>query len=292
MTLIGAATVLRKFYESEDDSEEIILDALEAGYDGDYEESLEILDEGTYPLSDKLDYSTKVRIWELKAYAFVKLNRHDEALEAIENAIKFDEKNPVLFLEKAEILYDLENYSEALSTINEAISKSRKEGKDEFLHYKADYLSGLNKHKEALECFNKYLKKNPDSAYSLLGKSRELFVLGEGKDSLKAVEAALKLEPKDIDLLSHKGMVLLYQNNFEESLDCFEKCLERDSSDELSWFNKACILSLLDKKEDALDAITVAISLDEENITRAKEEQDLDNIRDTKQFIRLVSRVI
>ena len=116
--------------------------------------------------------------------------------------------------------------------------------------------------------------------------------MGEEKDALKAVEAGLKLEPIDLELLSQKGIVLLDLNNFEESLDCFEKCLEIDSADELSWYNKACILSLLDKKEDALDALTVAISLDEENVTWAKDEQDFDNIKDTKQFIRLMSRVI
>jgi len=272
--------------------DEIILDALEAGYDKDYEESIEILENGITVFSNKLDDTTKSRLWDLKARALQNLNRLDEALESIIEAIKIDEKATGLWLDKAEILHDLKNDSEALLAINNAINLAPKESKVDLGIVKAYYLSHLNKHDDALELYNDYLKKYPEDVDALLGKSEELFALGQVEDALKSIESALELEPDDIELLSQKGIVLLDRNKFEESLRCFEKCLEIDSSDELSWYNKACILSLLDKKEDALDALTVAISLDEENITWAKDEQDFDNIRDMKQFNRLTFQVI
>lgn len=293
MKLSNNLEKLKKFIEREEDPDEIIPNALECGYDGDYEEALEILDRGTYLFSNELDDSeTKARLWELKARAYVELNLPEEAFDAIEKAIEFDKNEAILWLEKAEILSELKKDSEAVSAINNAIKLAPKQIKDELILAKAYYLGRVNKHKEALDNYNEFLEKNPDEVEALLGKSEELLALGEEKDALKAVEAGLKLEPIDLELLSQKGIVLLDLNNFEESLDCFEKCLEIDSADELLWYNKACILSLLDKKEDALDALTVAISLDEENVTWAKDEQDFDNIKDTKQFIRLMSRVI
>ena len=273
-----------------DDPDDIIDDALESGFDGDYEEALEILDRGIDLFSNELNDSEKAYLWELKARALVELDFPQESLDAIEQAIKFDENDAVLWLDKAEILINLEKDSEALSAINNAINLTPEQTKNELLPAKAYSLGRLKKHKEALDCYNEFLEKNPDDAQVLLGKSEELLVLGKEEDALKAVELGLELEPEDIDLLSQKGIVLLDLNNFKESLDYFEQCLELDSSDVLSWYNKACILSLLDKKEDALDALTVAISLDEENITWAENEDDFTNIKDTVRFARLVSK--
>ena len=64
--------------------------ALEAGYDGDYEYALEILDEAIYLFDSVLDTpNTKTEFWHLKAKALQELDRGEEALKAIEKSKEF-----------------------------------------------------------------------------------------------------------------------------------------------------------------------------------------------------------
>ena len=63
---------------------EIVHQALEAGYDGDYEYSLDLLDEVIYLFDSALDTpNTKAEFWHLKARALSELGRYEESIEQL-----------------------------------------------------------------------------------------------------------------------------------------------------------------------------------------------------------------
>jgi hypothetical protein len=64
--------------------------------------------------------------------------------------------------------------------------------------------------------------------------------------------------------------------------------LELDPNDFDSWYYLACIYSLQNKKEKALEYLEKAIQCGLNDIKRIQEEPDLENIRETKEFIKLL----
>ena len=52
------------------------------------------------------------------------------------------------------------------------------------------------------------------------------------------------------------------------------------------------VISRLDRKEEALDALLIAISIEPENLVDLKDEKDLENIKDTERFQKLLSRSV
>lgn len=277
----------------ETDNKELLENILEAGYDDDYETALEYAEKGIHLFGNKLqDSSVKARFWELKSIALKNLDRFDESLEAINQAIKFDKKNSVLWLTKEDILHELEKYDESLEAINKAISLAPKELKDELLIIKAHDLTHQKKFNQALTICTKFLKNNPNDIEALLEKSEILFELGKIKESLKVCEDGLSIDSDDSELLFQKGYVSLELKKYEDAIDAYDKVTQIDPTDDDAWYNKACALSLLDKKEEALDSLTVAISLDLENITDSKTEKEFENIKKSERFNRLINQEI
>lgn len=275
------------------DPDDLILKALEAGFLDEYEDALEILDEGIYLFTTKLDdHDTKSNLFYYKAMALQNLDRFPEALEAINKAIEFDKKDPAVWEGKTHILHDLEKYEEALISINKASKFVTKKELPDILYNKADILSHLKQNKEALELYNKILKTDSKDAASLWGKSDELLELGKVKESLKSCEEGLKLQPDSVDLIIQKGVILMELRNYKEALSLFEDAIRYDPTEELAWYNKACALSRLNKPDEALDALTVATSIEPDNIEKIKEEKDFDNLRKTEKFNHMLNQAL
>ncbi len=138
--------------------------ALQAGYEGDYEDALELLDEVIYLFDSVVDKpNTKAEFWRLKAIALHELGRNEEALKAIEKSkeyVKFSIKNELLYDEDeeydtgaldiihSEILHDLGKYEEALKSIGgETFRKFFKNASfdTDFVNMQAHLLSHLGK---------------------------------------------------------------------------------------------------------------------------------------------------
>jgi len=275
------------------DPDALIHDVLESGFEGDYEQSLEILDEGIEFLDENpQETEFKIKYWKYRAMALLKLGKAEEALDCINKAIEHDDKDPDLWSYKEEILHDLGKYDESLDAITNQIKLLPEESKSQALSTKAHTLGHLEKHEEALELFEKSLQNDPTDIQSWYGKSEELYDLGKMEESLKACEEGLKIDYNDVDLLFQKGLILLEQNKIEAALSIFEKTSLMEPSDDSSWYNKASALSLLNKKDAALDALTVAIGLDSDVVKEMKTDKDFDNIKTTERFNRLADQEI
>jgi tetratricopeptide (TPR) repeat protein len=160
------------------------------------------------------------------------------------------------------------------------------------IHRQAVLFSRLGKNTEALDNFDTILESDPNDVNALFEKSDILENIEKHDEALKTCEQGLKIVPDDGDLLGLKGSILFSLKKYEESLSFFEKSIESDSTDNISWYNKACVLSILNKIEESLDALTVAIGLDSENIIEMKDDNDLDNIKNTERFKRLANQEI
>lgn len=310
------------------DRKKVIHNVLEAGYQGDYEYGLELLDKAIYLFDTDLDSSnTKAELWHLKAIALQNLERNEEALKAIEKSkeflkysVKESLKNIVISDDEdynidhfdathSDILQDLGRPQEALDIIIPKdyldFTKDEEKNQSEYaklseedaydvesgiLYRQGLLFSELQKNTEALDVFDTLLEDDPNDSDVLLEKSLILNDLEKYDESLRVCEQSLKINPDDGESLALKGSILLSLKKFEEGLSFLEKSIKFDSTDDVSWYNKACALSILNKTEEALDALTVAIGLDSENIIEMKDDKDLNNIKNAERFKRLANQ--
>jgi len=271
-------------------TEELFTEALYLGFDGNYDDAIDTLDEAIY--ASEGSYETKEGkslLYAFKALALSKLKRDQEALVVINKAIEYNKKSGFNWALKADIYHDLDQQQESLEAYEQALKNAGEEDEPEIIWNKADVLSHLERHEESLKEYEKYVQMEPESAAAWYGKADELSELGKTKEAIEACEKALELDPDGIDINTLFGNLMLDVNKNEDALKYFEKAATYDSKDELAWYNKACVLSRLNRKEEALDALTVATSLEPQNLNTMREETDFDNIRQTDRFNRLLS---
>jgi len=275
---------IEKFAE---DPDELFTDALCLGFDDNYSEAVKVLDEAIEASSKLRKKEALSLLWAVKAIALSKLNRDNEALDAIDKAVELDDKNGFNWSVKGDIHHDLDEQDKAFNAYQEALKNSEEDDDPDIIWDKADVLSHLGKHEDALNEYEKVIKLEPELATSWFGKSSELSELGETKKALESCERGLEIDRDDIDLVIHHGSLMMDLNRNEEALKSLNRATLLDSKEELGWYNKACALAKLDRKEEALDALTVAISIEPDNLDSMKDDKDLDNIRDTERFKRL-----
>jgi len=278
---------LKKLYErTKTKPDDLFVEALAVGFEDDYKQSIEIIDKAIY-LSSGLDKSL---FWIFKAMALNRLKRDDEALECVEKSLKIHDEDPLGWNIKGDLLHDLGKHEESLIAYENSIKYSDEFELPEALLDKVEILNHLERNEEALKIINESLaldSKNPN-AWDL--KSDILNDLEKHEESLEAAERGLSIDPEHGDLLIDKGSVLIDLKRYEESISYLNKAIHLNPSDDLAWYNKACVLSLLNKKEEALDALTVATGLDPESVIDMKEDDDLENIKNTERFNRLLSQ--
>lgn len=290
LLLMNITEGLKKFKQFlASDPQELFIEALYLGFDDNYGEAVKVLDEALES-SFGTGKHGKSLILVMKSFALSKLNRDEEALDAIEKAIENNEKSGFSWSVKGDILHDLDRQDESLKAYENALKYAEEEDEPEIIWNSADVLSRLGRHEEALEKLKEAAKNESDSAEIWFGISDELLELERIQESLEACKKGLEIDRDDVDLVIHYGNLMLELENYEEAQKYFEKATILDSTDEVAWYNKACVLSKLNQKEDALDALTVATGIDSENKELMKDEEDFENIRNEERFTRLLKQ--
>jgi tetratricopeptide (TPR) repeat protein len=106
-------------------------------------------------------------------------------------------------------------------------------------------LYNSDKKDEALNCFEKVLKLNPEHFNALNNKGFLLARSNHYENALNCFEKALSIK-KDPEVYHNKGQALMDLERYDEALECFEKALQLDPSFKTSQKSRKEILS---KKE-------------------------------------------
>ena len=270
------------------DSKELLIDGIESGFRGDYEQAIEYFDKALYSIVGTTETSINANFY--KAVALVELDKHDEAIEIFKKLLKHDKDDDASWQNLGYAYNHIENYV------------------------------------DAKKCFENAIKLDPEDVISLIGKAEACFELEENNVALDIVTKILEMEPDNVDTLFLKCEILIEMNRPEEvfeiikniddeedlipekksmeaivhgtlgnnvkALECINEAIQYESDDENSWWNKACYLSLLDRKEEANDALLISTSIEPKNLIDLKDEKDFDNIKNTERFQKLFNQSV
>lgn len=160
------------------------------------------------------------------AYALYTQKRVRESIQAYNNVLKLDEKNP-----------------QALQGLGLAQAQA-----------------GM--HREALASFDQALQLDKTLTTSWNGKGTALTNLRRYRDAFDAYEHALLLEPDNTLSWNGRGVVLSAMGQHDQALTSFENALHFDQYNAQAWNNKGLVLRQLKRNRDALKAFEQAISLE------------------------------
>lgn len=110
-------------------------------------------------------------------------------------------------------------------------------------------LNSLGKHKEAIECFDKALKLNPNSVTDWIDKGAAFVELGKYDEAIDFLDKALSIDPNNVDTLSHKGASLANSEKYEEAIEYFDKALAIDPNNAEVSKSKEIALKLKEKEQ-------------------------------------------
>jgi|GEM_PF-540736 len=195
-----------------------------------------------------------------KANVLINLERYSEALEASDEAIKLAPNIAMGWNNKGAALDNLERYSEALEASEEAI---RLDPNLAMAWYnKGVALTGLGRYTEALEAIDKSIKLDPNYAYAWRTRAIALGNLGKYSDALDSANEAARINPNDAGAWCTKANALGYMGRYSEALEASDEAIRINPNIAMAWNNKAAALDNLERYSEALEASNEAIKLD------------------------------
>lgn len=151
-----------------------------------------------------------------------RMGEHDRAMRYFDKAIALDE-TPELWMEMGNLYFRMENYDEAVL------------------------------------CYNRVLKNEPESIVALLNKQAALIFVGEYEDALNVNSRALDINDERPVLWASRAHILLEQGNVEKAVEAFDRAVELAPDLVELWNAQGAALLRLGKYEEALVCFDRAI---------------------------------
>ena len=167
------------------------------------------------------------------------------------------------------------------------------------------YLGALAFDKGHTTLAREYLKKEIDLYGSDAGV---LFMLGttyeydtEGKrvnnetsmdEAIKYYKEAVNVDPEHINSLMALSIDYSIKKDQDKAIQAAEKILKVKNSDNVKYvvyYNLACFYSIKKDTKNAMDNLKKAMDAGFDDLNHMKEDKDLDNIRNTKEYKQLLS---
>jgi tetratricopeptide (TPR) repeat protein len=94
------------------------------------------------------------------------------------------------------------------------------------------------------------------------------------KEAMECFDRALDRDPLNAHAWSNKGLILKNLNRLEDALMCYEKALEINPSFVNGWYNKGVLLRKMNRFDEAQLCMKKVLSLDPGHFM-AKQERDM-----------------
>lgn len=156
------------------------------------------------------------------------------------------------------------------------------------LNNKGALLDCVGKYDEAVDYFNKALSSVSENVHVLCNKGITLYKNGKYEEALRCFDSVLNLESNYVNAITFKGHALYRLGKNNDALDSYNKAIRLDRKNAEALYNKACLCSLKGDEYGALTSLELAIRLDPTWKAAAREDRDLEHIKNNLQFLELV----
>jgi tetratricopeptide (TPR) repeat protein len=208
----------------------------------------------------------------IEAIRLYRENKIDEAIAAIQKALKEDPNDAVAYNALGVIYSQQGDLEKALQQFDKAISLKQPYFKA--IYNKFNLLLGEGKLDEAIKQLEDVVQKYPDHADGYINLGVLAGRKGEIDKAIGYFDKAIALDGKDFDAYFKKGQMLVLQKRYEEALTCFRKALEIEPRYTPATQASRLIEDIIEKKREGYVRVRQILVTDPEVARRIKEELD------------------
>ncbi|MCZ8212967.1 tetratricopeptide repeat protein [Microcystis sp. LE19-8.1F] len=186
------------------------------------------------------------------------LENYEQALTVINQAISLVPNNPNSYNEKLAVLYQLKRYDEGLAAINQAINLAPRAAW--YLNRGLLY-SDLQKYELALSDYNKAIDINPNYAKAYNNRGILYKDLQKYELALSDYNKAIDINPNDAMAYNNRGLLYHNQQKYELALSDYNKAIDINPNVAEAYYNRGILYIDLQKYDLALSDFSKAIDI-------------------------------
>ncbi|MFM6690497.1 MAG: tetratricopeptide repeat-containing serine protease family protein, partial [Microcystis panniformis] len=183
---------------------------------------------------------------------------YEQALSVINQAISLVPNNPNHYNEKSSVLSRLKRYDEGVAAITQAINLAPRAA---WYYNRGLLYSDLQKYDLALSDYSKAIELNPNDADAyynrgILYRRQQKYEL-----ALDDYNQAIELNPNDADAYYNRGNLYYNQQKYELALSDYSKAIEINPNYAKAYYNRGNLYKNLQKYDSALADYNQAIDI-------------------------------
>ncbi|MFM2026052.1 MAG: hypothetical protein RLZZ339_767, partial [Cyanobacteriota bacterium] len=187
------------------------------------------------------------------------LENYEQALTVINQAISLVPNNSNHYNEKWLVLYELKRYDEGLAAINQAINLAPRAG---WYVNRGSLYYNQKKYELASDDYNKAIELNPNLAMAYNNRGGIYYNQQKYELALADWNKAIELDSNFAVTYYYRGNIYYYQQKYELALADWNKAIELDSNLAMAYNNRGLLYYNQQKYELALADFNKAIELD------------------------------
>jgi tetratricopeptide (TPR) repeat protein len=205
-------------------------------------------------LKERPDYAPA---WQLLGSSYKVLHRHEEAIEAYENAMELDpgstkyQKNiaDVYLVMGNKALYKEGRYQEAIQYYDRTLKIIPR-------HLNAWFAKGiayrkLGAYRNATACFLRVVEIDPQNAHAYY-EMGQLLEKGENmEEAVRCYLEAIRSDPSHTDAMYKLGNILTTIGDFRSAIEYFDRIIEKKPDSSVAWYAKGVALRKNGQDQDA-----------------------------------------
>jgi tetratricopeptide (TPR) repeat protein len=192
------------------------------------------------------------------AEAALRENRTDEALAALDAALKDDPDNGAAHFWRGRLRAGKGELDKALPDFNAAI-RLQPTG-DAYAHRGYVYQK-LNQPDDALTDFNEALKREPGNYLALFLRGLLLGERGLTKSAIADLDAAVDLQPENREALQARGQIHVIRRELDDAIHDFDRCIQLNPKDPAGHTGRGGVNYLKGDFKEAIEDYTQAVEL-------------------------------
>ncbi|GCA95367.1 tetratricopeptide repeat protein, partial [Microcystis aeruginosa] len=224
-----------------------------------YQPAIEALQQAinTLPKGEDLkEFHSSILQQQSVVYRF--LENYEQALTVINQAISLFPNNPNHYIEKWLVLYELKRYDEGLDTITQAINRAPRAF---WYVIRGGSYSLQKKYELALADFNKAIEINRNDAVAYSGRGELYYYQKKYELALADWNKAIKINPNFAMAYTNRGILYYNQQKYDLALSDWTKAIDINPNYALAYTNRGILYRDLQKYELALADWNKAIKI-------------------------------
>ncbi|CAO5021163.1 UDP-N-acetylglucosamine--peptide N-acetylglucosaminyltransferase SPINDLY [Microcystis aeruginosa] len=186
------------------------------------------------------------------------LENYEQALTVINQAISLVPNNPNSYNEKYAVLSRLKRYDEGLVAITQAIALAPRAG---WYVNRGILYRRQQKYKLALDDYNKAIELNPNFAMAYNNRGNIYSDQKKYDLALSDYDKAIEINPNYAEAYVNRGVLYRLQEKYELALADYDKAIELNPNDAVAYYNRGNLYKNLQKYDLALSDYSKAIDI-------------------------------